>query len=150
MGDEEAKYIYDPKTIDSIYFYNGMNEPKLIASSIDEFESKIENQEFVLNEGWTIYGESEVDTEIYDELIENMKEYESGGLYREEVGWSYNIMVNPTIEDFQLVNKQFGLNENSYLDKLQDILPSSQDNKGNIEEAEDNIYWNYYDDDYEL
>lgn len=106
------------RKIKAIYFYNGYSEPELLATSLRQFIKKIANQDLTLTEQNTLFAKHRVSAQTYDYLIDAMKDYEKGLLHREEVGWDYDIMVDPTLEDFVYRNTSFGLDEHDYLENL--------------------------------
>lgn len=106
------------RKIKAIYFYNGYGEPELLATSLRQFIKKITNQDLTLTEQNILFADHEVSKQTYDYLVDAMKNYEKGLLHREEVGWDYDIMVDPTLDDFTYRNTLFGLDKHDYLENL--------------------------------
>lgn len=110
-----------------IYFYNGFNEPKLVAKSIEEFEVgvKVTGHSLILDS---------IGSDLTDEIVENLKEYKQGKIYNEEIGG--DIIVNPTIKELIAMNKRwFGRGrELTYLDKFIDKTVGHSEMEYMIEE----------------
>lgn len=104
----------------NIYFYNGFNEPELVADSIEKFEEdvKITEHRLLLDN---------IGDDITVDVIENLKEYRNGNIYKEEIG--NGIIVNPTIRELINMNKRWfsGQDLLMYLDKFITSIADSED-----------------------
>lgn len=104
----------------NIYFYNGFNEPELVADSIEQFEENVRITEHRLLL-------DNIGDDITVDVIENLKGYRNGNIYKEEIG--NGIIVNPTIRELINMNKRWfsGQDLLMHLDNFINSLADSED-----------------------